>query len=135
MPEYMLNNHELLSGAGSNFQEIIKSQSEPWYYIACGLGSIIFAVCLLSPMFPKINIIERDSPLERYLVVQKKEKIALKKDWMGTGKINLIKILLGLILNSPMTIQMMIFQTISGTLKMHDSQRKSSTSLNYGPQQ
>ena len=91
MPEYMLNNHEQLCGAGTNFTEWAQFQAGFWSKFLPLYFGLVFSVYLLSSWFPDFGISEPDLPLEKLMVAHRTEKLGLKPDWLGTSRRPIIR--------------------------------------------
>ena len=86
MPEYMANNHEQLSGAGTNFGEWVQFQGTFWRRFLPYFFGLFLVITTCTCFFPNVTVAEKTNTMRRLLKDIKKEKIGMRPDWMGTSK-------------------------------------------------
>ena len=85
MPEYMFHNHEQLSGAGSTVKEALKVQSDYFLRGVVLIGLFSSYLYFLNGGYDLPFRYEEDNIDRRMAEEMKKEKIAYKKDFMGSN--------------------------------------------------
>ena len=85
MPEYMIHNHELLCFAGENVEQMAKTQWKMLSKFGLVLASGALIYVLLVGRGLDMQYAPADDNTLRMLEDMKKEKIAFKPDFMGTG--------------------------------------------------
>ena len=86
MPEYMVGNHEQLSGAGTTPKEMRAVQFKIWSELSKIFLVVAGCIYITTAMYPERRISDETNQ-SRYLVDQKQDKPGNRKDWMGTSKI------------------------------------------------